>query len=176
MRQVFLGCCLLLSSFLFKVQGKPVHLPAACHRLLDKRFPSWKYVEARAEIDRFLRERVTADARAEIVSGDWNGDTRLDYAVLIEHGETLNYQGKVIGKNVYLVAFLNKARGFRYNVLDVGTSDFLMLARKGSKAYDYETRKHFRYRNDAIFVGIFEKAGISYVYERKRFRGVTTSD
>ncbi len=32
--------------------------------------------------------------------------------------------------------------------------------------YSYETSEYFTYQNDAIFTGIFEKGGTSYVYEK----------
>jgi hypothetical protein len=51
-----------------------------------------------------------------------------------------------------------------------------MLCRKGEKDFDYDTENDIVYENDAIFVGFFEKAGISYVFENNKFNKIITSD
>ncbi len=54
--------------------------------------------------------------------------------------------------------------------------EYIALMKKGEKDYDYETDKNFIYKNDALFSGYFEKGGSSYIYEKGKFRGITTSD
>jgi hypothetical protein len=46
----------------------------------------------------------------------------------------------------------------------------------GEWDYNYETQQYFTYPHDAIFTGIFEKGGSSYLYEKGRFRSIITSD
>ena len=175
MRGVFLVFCLLLPPLRLSIEAKPVRLPASCRRLLHKRFPGWEYAKAAKEVDEYLRERVSPDARSEIIGGDWDGDGRPDYAVLIRHTEIFKARGEAIGSNLHLIAFLNREGGYRYHVLEA-VGEYLDLIKKGERGFDFETQRYFRYRNDAIFAGIFEKAGTSFVYERKRFRQVLTSD
>lgn len=52
----------------------------------------------------------------------------------------------------------------------------MLNEKKGSRDYNFETGKNFIYKNDAIFVGIFEKAGESYVWQKGKFISIVTSD
>ena len=82
------------------------------------------------------------------------------------------------------VALLRKGARVELHILDSGTltlepvavSSGLVLATKGVEAYDYETAKKFRYIHDAIILSNFETSGISYIYEKGRFRAIVTSD
>ncbi len=108
------------------------------------------------------------------IKGDWNGDGKIDYAVLIEQGKLENSQSEVIGERRFTVAFVRTQKSFKYFQFDGG--DYIELMKKGSKDYNYETDKNFRYKTDAIFDGIWEKAGVSYVWERGKFIEIITSD
>jgi hypothetical protein len=48
--------------------------------------------------------------------------------------------------------------------------------KKGERDYNYETDKKFTYKNDAVFTGYWEKGGVTFVYERGKFRSIVTSD
>ncbi len=150
-------------------------LPPEIKSQLDEVFPGWRFSEVREEIRQFLKEEVSPNARPEIVQGDFDGNGSLDYAVLIEGGPIFNSAGEVGGHHGYVVAFLRNADGYKlYGMEAMG--EYLTLMRKGEQGYDYETQRHFTYKNDAIGAGIFEKAGVSYIYENGRFRVIITSD
>lgn len=54
--------------------------------------------------------------------------------------------------------------------------EYLSLARKGTRDYNYNQQKEITYANDAILTGIFEKGGSSYVYRKGRFISFISSD
>ncbi len=159
-------------------QEPSLEIPSEIKILLDKKFLGWKFAEASEDVRSFLRERISVSARPEIVMGDFDGNGKADYAVLIKHGETLNGSGKVIGQNGYVVAFLKKRNGYGLHVLnaDGDAPEYLTLGRKGTQSYDFEAGKKFTYANDSIEGWIFEKAGWTYVYEKGKFRYIYTLD
>ncbi len=154
---------------------KPEQLPSIVRAELDKRFPGWRFPKVDEGIHRYLRENISADTRPEFISGDFDGNGQLDYAVMIEHGVALNEDGNPVGHNIYVVAFLKYGGKLKFYMVEDG-GEYITLIKKGEKGYDYETDKNFIYKNDALFSGYFEKAGVSHIYEKGKFRGITTSD
>jgi hypothetical protein len=142
---------------------------------LDRRFPGWKYAEVDGEIRTFLKEYVSSFARPDIISGDFDGDGMPDYAVLIEQKLPVRKLGETRDRKFYLVVFLKRSAGFKMHVLDP-EGEYLTLMRRGDWDYDYETQSHFTYQHDAIFTGIFEKGGTSYIYKNGKFHTMITSD
>lgn len=177
-RAWLLPLCLLLTPCQHLARERTtLEVPAAVRADLDERFPGWQFPEVRDEIRKFLKERVSPDARAEFVAGDFDGNGEPDYAALVEHGTVYNGEGAPVGHNLYLVAYLKSGDGFKFHMVDPeGGGEYLVLMKKGEKDYDYETDRNFTYEHDAIFAGIFEKAGTSYVYEGGKFRAIVTSD
>ena len=62
------------------------------------------------------------------------------------------------------------------HVIDNPEGAYLCLMPRGEWDYDFEMQAFFTYANDAILAGIFEKGGTSYVYEKGKFRAITTGD
>jgi hypothetical protein len=151
-------------------------LASAIKSALDRRFPGWQFPSVSNDICKFLKDYVAPDARPELITGDFDGNGQLDYAALVQQGTVTNSEGVAIGHNVYVVAFLKKRSRFKMYIADPEGGEYLVLMRKGKRDYDYETNRYFTYANDAIFAGIFEKAGESYIYENGRFRAIITSD
>ena len=172
---LLLGLLLMPCQLIGQETTKP-ELPAAIKSALDRKFPGWKFAPVSDEIRRFLRENVSTDTRPEMISGDFDGNGRLDYAVLIEHGNIFNEKRQPIGKNIYVVAFLRKGAGFKLYVLEKGNNEYLALSKKGEKDYSYQTDQNFVYAHDAVFAGIFDKGGSSFIYRNGRFHSVITSD
>ena len=159
-------------------QEPSLEIPSHIKTMLDKKFPGWKFAEVDEYVRSFLRERVSTNARPEMIMGDFDGNGKADYAVLIKHGEMLDESGKVIGENAYVVAFLKKRNGHKLYVLnaDGDTPEYLTLGRRGEQSYDHKSNKKFTYANDSIEGWIFEKAGWTYVYEKGKFRYIYTLD
>lgn len=156
-------------------QTAEISLPQKMKLALDRRFPGWKYAEVWEEIRRFLKEEISPFARPDIISGDFNGDARADYAVLIEQKSSVRKLSEAGARKFYLVVFLKRRMGSQMHILEP-EGEYLTLIRRGARDYNYEKQSHFTYQNDAIFNGIFEKAGTSYIYRKGKFRAVLTSD
>ncbi len=170
---IFFSLSLVLHALVSQDSSTP-NLPPEVISALDERFPHWRFPEVSDEIRDFLKKNVAPDARPEFIEGDFNGDGKLDCAVLIEQGAVPNESGETIGYNVYIAAFMKRNAGYKLYVM--GGNEYVTLVKKGDKDYDYETGKTFTYDNDAIFTGIFEKAGTSYIFENGKFRAIITSD
>ena len=172
---------LLLSTSLthhaFVSRRLPEHrLPSTIRIKLDRRFPGWRFAQVSAEIRRAMKEYTSPDSQLNLVRGDFDGDGRTDYALLIEHGNIFNGAGVNIGRNNHIVAFLKRGAGYRAYLVDSNAGNYLLLWRKGDKGFSYETQKNFVFAKDAIEAVIFEKAGTYYIYEKGKFRRVTTGD
>lgn len=153
-RIIGLSLLILLFSFV-PTQAQQVNLPNDCLKILNKKFRGWKLVKMQME------EGVLGH---NLIKGDWNGDKKTDYAILIERSNP---------NDVWVIAFIKKQSGYSFHKIDGGDSIFLM--KKGAKDYNYETQKNFTYKNDAIFVGT-GCCGSSYIWRKGKFIGFVTSD
>jgi hypothetical protein len=148
-------------------------LPPAARAVLDGNYPGWKFSEASADVRHFLQK---SDAELNLVAGDFDGNGQLDYALQIQHGTNL-YNGGASHSKLHLIALMKKASGYKLQVIDAdGGGDYLIGWKKGDTGYDYHTDKNFIFANDAVEAVTFEKAGISYVYEKGKFRSIITGD
>jgi len=173
MKKFFILIFLLFSLAGFS-QAQSGGLPASCRKILDKNFRGWKFAKISGEIQKHLRENISPDTRGNLISGDWNGDGKTDYAALIEHGEDVLNDRMKLKRNL-AVAFVRSGKTYKHSVLDTA-GDYIAFEKKGAKAYDYDTQSGIRFKTDAVFVGIWEKAGRSYVWRRGKFIYFQTSD
>lgn len=157
-------------------QTETLELPPQAQVTLYARFPRWRYAEVEDEVRQALKKDDGPNSRPDLISGDFDGDGQADYAALIEQDTTNSKAGESVGSQLYLVVFLQRQRGFKLHVIEDPGGGYLQLVRKGDGSYDYEAQKEFTYEHDAIFAGIFEKGGTSYVYEHGKFRAIITSD
>ena len=172
---VALLLCMLCYEPASWAQNYSEKLPSSVRLMLNGRFPGWKFVEVSPEVRKFFEQEMKGASPA-LIRGDYDGNGRLDYAALIQHGKFLNEQGKALGPRYYLVAFLRRGTGYRMYVIKDPDGEYLCLAKKGTRAYNYEAQKEITYANDAIMTGIFEKGGSSYVYKNGRFLSFVSSD
>lgn len=140
-------------------------LPSNFSEILEKKFQSWKLAEIQPEIVGYFKGQRPHE-QPNFISGDWNGDQKKDYAALLESRSNS-------AKRIILV-LLREQSSFKPYYL--AANDCIMSEKRGSKAYDFETGKSFQFKNDAIFSYIWEKAGVSYVWQNDRFRAIVTSD
>jgi hypothetical protein len=167
---LFLLSVLALST----VQAQTIELPNACKKILDKNFRGWKLAKIRDDIIEYYREEKLPH-QLNVIKGDWNGDGKSDYAALIEREKLKNNDGKVFDDESLIVAFI-RGSGRGYKHYSFFGSEYITLMEKGSQDYSYETNKTFRYENDAIFSGYFEKGGTSHIWNGKKFIAIITSD
>jgi hypothetical protein len=129
-------------------------------------------------VHQFFRERFPG-ARPHLIRGDFDGDGRADYAVLIEHSN-FDRSGASFSHVVEKLAFLKRGAQYKLFALEgpapANSELYLTLARKGEESRDFHTEKKFKYPNDSITVSYFEKAGGTYIYRNGRFRYVVQSD
>ena len=146
-----------------QVNGQELPKPAI--RILNRRFPGWKFVDVSPEVRKFVKDYLKA-ASPVIISGDFDGDRRRDYAALIRRLES----------RYYLVIFLRRNSRYKMHVIKDPSGEYLTLAKKGTSDYNYDAQKKITYANDAISTGFFEKGGVSYVYHKGRFVSFVSSD
>ena len=87
------SCVLLLGP---TAAAQSHQLPAAAVQKLNRRFPGWKFAEPSAEVQQFFKEQLKGDSPVAI-SGDFDGNRKLDYAVLISRGYYFHTHGQAIG-------------------------------------------------------------------------------
>ena len=143
--------------------------------MLNRRLSGWKFATVSAEVQQFFKQELKG-ASPVTISGDFDGNRRPDYAALINRGHVFNSQGQAIGPRYYLVIFLRRGANYKMYVIKDPDGEYISLARKGTRDYNYNTQKEITYANDAILTSIFEKAGSSYVYKKGRFISFLSSD
>lgn len=156
-------------------QSKAQTIPASTTAMLNQRFPGWKFAEVSREVQQFFKDEMKG-ASPVVITGDFDGDRRLDYAALITRGFVFNSQGQSLGPRHYLVVFLRRTRSYKMHVIRDPNGEYIFLAKKGTRDYNYNRQKEITYANDAILTGIFEKAGSSYIYKNGRFISFISSD
>jgi hypothetical protein len=132
--------------------------------MLNRRFSGWKFSDVRPEVREFFKENMRG-ASPVFISGDFDGNGRRDYAALVQ-----------LRARYYLVIFLRGTSGYKMYVVKDPNGEYLSLARKGTRDYNYNEQKEITYADDAIVTGIFEKGGSSYVFKNGRFLTFVSSD
>ena len=166
--------CVLCAGSSFGQARDSEKLPVSVRKLLNQRFPGWKFADVDEEHRRFIKQEMIGDSPV-VIKGDFDGDSRVDHAVLIRHGD-LYYERKVVGPRHLLVVFLRRTRGYRVHVIKEPDGQYIVLAKKGTGDYNYDTQKETTYVNDAIMTVIPEKAGSSFVYWKGRFYKFLSAD
>jgi hypothetical protein len=173
---ILLLCFLSLAAPALCAQRE--ELPPDVTLILDTKYPGWRFSQVNDDVRQFFKERFP-NAYPNLVKGDFDGNGKTDYAVLIEH-TNFDKTGKSFTHVVETLAFLRKGDGYRLYVLEESKPAdlelYLNLARRGEEGSDFQTEKKYRYANDSISVSYFEKAGGTYIYDRGKFRYVLESD
>jgi hypothetical protein len=144
------------------IEAKPIRLPNECKKILDKNFRGWKFGKIPKEVTDY-HKKEKHPFEPYLIKGDWNGDGKIDYAVLIESQ-----------KKNKTIAFIRLRTKYKHYNLEGG--DYIQVFKKGEKDYSYDSDKNFIYKNDSIFVGIGECCGSSYIWRKGKFFGIVTSD
>jgi hypothetical protein len=136
-------------------------LPAKLKSHLNQTYSGWKLHSG----DQICRSRA-------VVSGDFDGNKKTDYAVMFKKG-----------RSGYIVAFLANGRDYKTHVLESGdmNNSFLTVARKGQNYAgiindDLDRGTKQKLKTDAIVSGGCESSEYLYIYSNGRFKQVFTSD
>lgn len=146
-------------------------LPEGCKFLLDRNLPGWRLVAISPEIKNF-HQKNKYPFEPNLIRGDWNGDGKLDYAALI--GPRLKTDGGGGDPSSHLTIFVQTDAGWKYFEFEGG--DALVVAKKGSKGFDHDTKQAFTYQTDAVTDMIWEKSATTYLWKDNKFIQIVTSD
>ncbi len=158
-----LSLFLLLLAALFVYGSTAVQaqsLPVKVQSYLMENYPGYKL---------YAGDRISCKSRS-VVSGNFNGDAKRDYAVMFDKG-----------RGHYVIAFLSQGSNYQPQVLVGGSSSsILYIGRKGEKYAEIvgniDKRGMRRLKYDAPGGGTCESAGFLWIYSNGRFRQAWTSD
>ena len=153
---------LILFCGFTSIQAQSIKLPFECKKILDKKFPGWKFGKIPKDVSEY-HKKMKFPFEPYLIKGDWNGDKKVDYAILIEHR-----------RKTKTIAFIRLQTKYKHYNLEGG--DYIQVFKKGIKDYDYTSQKDFTYKNDSIFVGLGECCGSSFIWRKGKFVGIVTSD
>jgi hypothetical protein len=159
MKQVLI---ILAVVFLTSVAAGAQTLPVKVENYLKRNYPGWAIGESWI---------VDSAPRKAIESGDFNGDGKKDYAVLIQTDD-----------RIYALALLADKNGFRaFNLLaQNGENRWIAgidLMPKGSEVYfnnDANPAKSFPIKNDGLEIYDGERHGRLYYWQNGRFLSTVT--
>ena len=157
-------------------QSTKLDLPLQARDALYLKFPDWRFVEVPDEVRQVLKRDHGPNARPDLISGDFDGDGRVDYAAFVSHGTVGAKQGELTYPKECLAVFMARDQKYQMQLIEDVNADYVQLIHKGDGGYDYETQRDFTYLHDAIDAVIFEKAATTYVYENGGFRAIITGD
>ena len=161
MRPIAVICAFFACS---TVHAASSSIPASCQSSLNHAFPGWHYAPVPERVKRLSREQHFNPA--VIATGDYNGDGRRDWAVLLEHEGARK-----------VVACLMNSKGPNLKVIDQPyCDDYIATSRAKSQHYNYESQQVEIIKNDGISTSCFESAGATYVFERGAIRRIVDSD
>lgn len=160
MRLTRVVCALVACS---TAHAASLSLPASCQSSLNRTFPGWHYAPVSEEVRQLSQEQHFNPA---VAMGDYDGDGRRDWAVLLEHEGARK-----------VVACLTKSTGPRLRVIEEPYCDDLIFTKRAkSRLYNHETDRIEIIKNDGIGTSCFEQAGATYVFERGTIRRIIDSD
>ncbi len=135
-------------------------LPPAIIALLDQKFPAYpaegfpggRVADVSARELQWLKNNGFNAAHPAFVTGDFDGNGKEDYAVLVWYGT--DQIGKQIFPNAFVVALLGQDSGYNLMELNPGGCGecykFLTVGRKGETRYVWQTGKRFVYQRDSL--------------------------
>jgi len=151
-------------------------IPKKIADVLDSKYPGWYLVDNLKIIPRLQSNGVdTTKCRPNFVWGDFDGNGKQDYVVFIERKVASNPRVQ------FLVAFLATGSEFNHYLLEEAKGDayvtqFIWLAEKGSKTYDFEKDEQFLLEYDSIQLMVYYKSSELIYYDKGEFKRIITGD
>jgi len=151
------------------------YIPAPVFELLDQQLPDWKLPSPNTWEKFWFQEYKRDSSLINYTSGDFNGDDRPDYALILVNADKeftvwvlQSEQGR------YKAIKLHETTGLTLPI-DMG----LELTPKGELNYidlDNDNPKPIQLKHPAITVAFFERAAQTYYWKDGKYESVTTGD
>jgi hypothetical protein len=159
-------------------QSDKLSLPRAIRTHLDRNYRGWGFPKIAPEWKEYFANRKDGTV-PHLVKGDFDGNRKIDYALLIVHEKVVNSTDQDKGRHSMLIVFLAGRGGYRPILIlsDVYSPEiYLGLARKGEEDYNIHTQRKFKYTADAVVVIQAEKTAESFLYLKGKFRRIPIGD
>jgi hypothetical protein len=147
------------------VEGAEV--AAACRAKIDARLPGWRLATPSAEVAKWAADMNEGPTVLQV---DLDADGVRDTAALIVTGA-----GDPPAHHI-AVCMSRKAGPELHVIDDLYCQDGIMIAKKGTRAHDFENNTYVTYRTDGVHAYCFEKAGATYLFRNGRFIRIVDSD
>ena len=147
-----------------------INLPWDATEVLNKEFVRWDYFNSPIPYFDSTGGPSKAWEYADLIKGDFNDDSKEDYAALIKPYNT---------NNGFLVVLLKNDSSYDLVKLqEVGfhKDNVLFLDEKGNEMYDFETEDTFLLPDDGICLGVYEITGVTYYMKNGKFTVFVSSD
>jgi hypothetical protein len=142
-------------------------VPAACRATIDARLAGWRLATPAPEVAKWAAEEKEGPTMVQV---DLDGDGVRDTAALI-------VTGAGDSPAHHIAVCLSRKAGPELHVIDDPyCSDGIMIAKKGTRAYNFETDSYVTYRTNGVHAYCFEKAGATYLFRNGRFIRIIDSD
>ena len=159
-------------------QGFPSFLPDQIKMFLKSNYPDWKLADNMEVLNEpILKESGydTTKCHPNLVWGDFNGDAKKDYVLLLEKYDANNNMSQLS------VAFIQGQDNYKFYVIaeaiyPVYLADYIWICYKGTELYDFGTDKHFVSGKDGINFIVSEKSSKTYFFEKNKFISIITAD
>ena len=147
--------------------AESAEVPAACRAKIDARLPGWRLATPSAEVTKWAAEMKEGPT---ILQLELDGDGVRDTAALIVTGAGDPPAHRIA------VCLTRKAGPELHVIDDLYCSDGIMIAKKGTRAHDFENSRYVTYRTNGVHAYCFEKAGATYLFRNGRFIRIVDSD
>ena len=142
-------------------------VPAACRSRIDARLPGWRLVVPSPDVAAWAKEIKQGP---DVLQVDLDDDGVRDVAALIVTGT-----GERAAHHI-AVCMMRKAGPELHVIDDPYCFDGIMIARKGTRAHDFEKDVYVTYRTNGVHAYCHRQAGATYLYRNGRFIRIVDSD
>lgn len=153
---------LLTGAFIANAFAAVEAMPQSCADLIAARLPGSRYHAVPADAAAWARDR---HLNPVLIAGDFDGNGRRDWAALTQQEH-----------RVVVAVCLVTTGAPSLHLLDNPCPDLVLLARRGTRQYNWDTQRYVRNKRDSIITSCFEKAATTFVYDKGEFRRFTSAD
>ena len=137
-----------------------------CNEAVENQWSTFRRVPVEGELLR-IKNQYKYDPAVAI--GDFDGDSKKDYAFLLEQRGS---------KGTKAIAVCLSSKGVKVPVLitNLYVDGTIHVTAKGTEYYDFEARKEGKYKTDGITISCCECCGATYIYANGQFEQIIDGD